>query len=237
MFMTGTLTGLRYGRSPSLGDPRGFDQSITGSRQRSLLTGLTLMLLIWAITPPISAQTPETAPAPPGHPATQPQATPQWPTTMPSSQTIEKQLINQLEPSPVVQPTHGRPAAAPASNHGPPTDRSAGLDSRVLGVAPGQTPPKLRREGAFIVNRRGRVVQSPNGHDTLFVFEADSDAAPEPPMILSACQMLENMEQVVRERGDKVVFILSGQVLIYRGVNYLLPTMMKLAIDHGNLNQ
>ena len=54
-------------------------------------------------------------------------------------------------------------------------------------------------------------------------------------MILQACQLLQTMEDIVQQRGDTVVFLISGQIHTYRGANYLLPTMMKLAIDQGNL--
>ena len=109
------------------------------------------------------------------------------------------------------------------------------IDPAVLGVAPGEDPPPLRREGEFIVNRRGRLVRSSEGGHLLFVFESDTQAAPELPMILQACQLLEAMEETVQRRGDMTVFILSGQVHAYRGANYLLPTMMKIAVDKGNL--
>jgi hypothetical protein len=69
----------------------------------------------------------------------------------------------------------------------------------------------------------------------LFAFEADDMSMQDPPMVLVPCQILESMEQQVRQRGDRVVFVLSGQVLQYRGVNFLLPTMMKIDIDRGNL--
>ena len=41
--------------------------------------------------------------------------------------------------------------------------------------------------------------------------------------------------ELIEQRGDTVVFLISGQIHTYRGANYLLPTMMKLAIDQGNL--
>lgn len=166
-------------------------------------------------------------------PTTQPNSDP-WPTTQPNSESIEKQLLQQLETNPAVAPTQSR-SSQHTETQGPPSLGSVGADPRVLGVAPGQKQPQLRREGEFIVNRRGRISQAPNGHQILFVFEADSDTAPEPPMIITACQMLQNMEDIIRERGDQIVFIVSGQILVYRGINHLLPTMMRLAIDHGNL--
>ena len=69
----------------------------------------------------------------------------------------------------------------------------------------------------------------------VFVFDADSQHAPEPPMILQPCRLLQSMEDIVQQRGDTVVFVLSGQVHVYRGANYLLPTLMRIAIDRGNL--
>ncbi len=112
---------------------------------------------------------------------------------------------------------------------------SVDIDRSILGVAPGQPLPTLRREGEFIVNRRGRVVRSPDGAHVLFQFEADSATAQEPPMVLQPCRNLQAMEDYVVERGDTTVFIVSGQVHVYRGANYLLPTTWKLAYDQGNL--
>jgi hypothetical protein len=56
-------------------------------------------------------------------------------------------------------------------------------------------------------------------------------------MYMMPCQMLEDMERIVAERGDSIVFIVSGKVYVYRGSNYLLPNLMKLAPHRGNLEQ
>lgn len=109
-------------------------------------------------------------------------------------------------------------------------------DPRIVGIAPGAELPKLRREGEFVVNRRGRLLRTADGA-AMFSFDADSRRAPEPPMFLMPCRMLQNMEQLAKDHGDETVFVLSGQVFVYRGANYLLPTMMKPAIDKGNLQQ
>lgn len=108
-------------------------------------------------------------------------------------------------------------------------------DPRIIGIAPGQRKPKLRREGEFLINRRGRLVSSGDVNQKMFVFDGDSAAAPEPPMFLLPCRLLENMESLTKDRGDRMVFQLSGQVFVYRGANYMLPTMMRPAIDKGNL--
>ncbi|MEM6392024.1 MAG: hypothetical protein AAF797_04565 [Planctomycetota bacterium] len=109
-------------------------------------------------------------------------------------------------------------------------------DPAVIGVAPGEPRPTLRREGEFVINRAGRLVRSSDQALSLFVFEADAAATPEPPMILQACRLLETMEDVVSRHGDSTVFVISGQVHTYRGNNYLLPTRMTPRIDRGNLS-
>ena len=186
-------------------------------------------------TPPLTAQDASTQPAPTTQPASQTQPTPPQ-TSMPSSEAIEQQLLEQLENNPLATPNTSV-GDQPSATGAPPSAGSVDVDPGVLGVAPGQDPPKLRREGEFVVSRRGRIVKSTNGRHVLFVFDADSDSAPEPPMVMTPCQMLQNMEDIVRERGNKITFVISGQVLVYRNVNYLLPTMMKIAIDRGNLKQ
>ena len=69
----------------------------------------------------------------------------------------------------------------------------------------------------------------------LFAFEADGRNAAEAPMIVMPCKLLELMEDTVIERGDQVVFLVSGRVHAYRGANHLLPTTMRLEIPSDNL--
>ncbi|MCC6680546.1 MAG: hypothetical protein IT445_06545 [Phycisphaeraceae bacterium] len=116
-----------------------------------------------------------------------------------------------------------------------PTTAAVKIDPALMGIAPEQELPPLKREGEFVVDRRGRLVRPAEGKALLFVFDADSAAAAELPMVVQPCRLRESMEDLVANRGDSVVFIVSGQVHTYRGANYLLPTMMKLAVDKGNL--
>ncbi len=147
---------------------------------------------------------------------------------------VMEQLLQQRDASPVVQPETG-PAIEYIENRLGVMATKADLDQSVIGVAPGLSQPKLRREGDFIVSRRGRLIRSPDGSNVLFVFSADSKHASEPPMIMQKCRRLEDMENYVQKRGDNVIFIVSGQIHTYRGANYLLPTMMKIATDQGNI--
>jgi hypothetical protein len=143
-------------------------------------------------------------------------------------------LLGSRRTAPVIEPMNDAGVRYPGSGSGAPA-MSVDIDPAVLGIAPGEDPPPLRREGEFIVNRRGRLIRSAEGGHLLFVFESDAMDNPELPMVLQACQLLEAMEDTVQRRGEPTVFILSGQINSYRGANYLLPTMMKIAVDKGNL--
>jgi len=112
-------------------------------------------------------------------------------------------------------------------------------DESVLGPAPGQgeSEGQLRREGDFIVERRGHLARAEDSNRLLFVFEADDKQSAEPPMILQPCKTLQTMERIVQQRGERVQFVLSGQVHTYRGRNYLLPTMMKIAERTGSVEE
>lgn len=168
-------------------------------------------------TPPLPAPPPATQPAP---------STPAAPAE-PSAEDVLQQLLMQRPASPVI---------APSASSAPPAEQDLQLQPHILGFAPEQTQPPLYREGEFIVARRGRMLRVPSGL-WIFQFESDSQAAPEPPLLLMPCQLLENMEELTRQRGDRLVFLLSGQVFTYHGRNWLLPSMMKLDVDRGNLQK
>ncbi len=175
---------------------------------------------------PPHAQADSTTPAP----SAEPEAT----TDEQAAQKKMDELFNSTEPAPVIEPSE-----SPVKRNNPqftaPASTSVDIDPEVLGIAPGDDPPPLRREGEFIFNRRGRMIRSPESGHRLFVLESDASHSPELPLVLQACQILETMESIVERRGDTTVFILSGQVHTYRGANYLLPTMMNTAANTGNL--
>lgn len=159
-------------------------------------------------------------------------APPPTPDEAEAAKTMED-LLGSREAAPVIEPID-RNATGPGVDVISPA-ASVDIDPAVLGIAPGEDPPPLVREGEFIVNRRGRLIRSPETGQRLYVFESDARPTPELPMILQPCQLLQTMEDTVDRRGEATTFILSGQVHAYRGANYLLPTMMKIAVDSGNL--
>lgn len=146
---------------------------------------------------------------------------------------VDQMMKRMKNQRPVVEPTQ-RPTATqkrPALSPTPKID----LDPKILGVAPGMPKPKMRREGEFVVNRQGRLLRSNDGQHMIFAYKSDSKLQPAPPMIVVPCQLLQNMEEMMLERGDQISFSITGQILAYHGTNYILPTMMKPAIDMGNL--
>ena len=108
-------------------------------------------------------------------------------------------------------------------------------DPLLYGLDPDRPVAELMEEGQFVVARTGRLVRSGDGSQALFVFDADHAGAPEAPVIVHACRLLEMMEDTVLEQGDDVPFVVTGQVYVYRGANYLLPTIVRREFDRGNL--
>ncbi len=142
-----------------------------------------------------------------------------------SAEEVLSELLQRRAENPIIAPakpvaptTVGQSVAAP------------------LGTAPGVKPAQLKREGSFVIMRRGRLIKGEGGMSPwMFAFDADTNGLADPPMFLSPCQALEDMETNVIEHGDGVAFTVSGQVFVYRQANYLLVTLWKLTPRRGNL--
>ena len=94
--------------------------------------------------------------------------------------------------------------------------------------------PLLKREGSFVLAKPGRVIAITDGVlSTKYTF--DDDALPD--MYLLPCRFLEDMETAVAKHGTDVRFLVSGQIYTYRGDNYIMPTMVKLAPHRPNLQK
>lgn len=164
-----------------------------------------------------------------GRAQTEPPATAEVPT---AEEVLEETLRQRQQPPAIGQPAAQPAGAAPAT---PQAEAQVVADPQIIGTAPGLPAPRLRREGESIPLRRGRLVRSPIDSQMLFAFEADGRTSAEAPLILMPCSALENMERHVAERGDQLVFLVSGQVFTYRGANYLLPSVWTIPPDRGNL--
>jgi len=164
---------------------------------------------------------------PPAEPAPAEKAGDEAEPSRQSAEDVLNELLQRRNENPLIEP------ARPVDPTPPEPDAEPG---RKIGVAPGAKNTRLMREGQFVLTRRARMVRAAGGATPwVLSFEADTDGMADPPMFVMPCRMLEDMEKIVGERGDSVTFIVSGQAFVYRGANYLLPTLMKLAPDRGNL--
>lgn len=104
------------------------------------------------------------------------------------------------------------------------------------GTNSGAAKPGLVREGAFIVSRLARISRSDTGGEWMVTFDSDRNGQMDPPMVLLPCRLLERLVRVAQSEGDAARIIISGQVYVYRDVNYLLPTVMLRPLASENLS-
>lgn len=155
----------------------------------------------------------------------------------PSADDVLNQLLEQKRGAPTPNPAE---STGSESNEGEaptpvaPQPRLAS-DPLLLGLDTDQPLAELKDEGQFIIARTGRLIRSADGSHALFVLDADGPGAPEAPMILQPCKLLETMEKTVKQQGENVPFVITGQVFMYRGANYLLPTIVIREFERGNL--
>jgi hypothetical protein len=84
----------------------------------------------------------------------------------------------------------------------------------------------LMQEGTLLVSRRGQIRRDRQGA-WLFIFDADTNGLADPSMAILPCMMLETIDLHAR-RGQNTPVLLSGPVYTYRGLNYLLPTVIQV---------
>jgi hypothetical protein len=119
------------------------------------------------------------------------------------------------------------PAATPAAPSSQPP-ASAPIDNAADTTL---LSSRLLREGTLINQRRGRmsrIASNASGSasvDWVFTFDSDGRGRGEPPMVLLPCTNLMQMERVVERSGESVSFTVTGQVFVYKGRNYLLPSL------------
>ena len=93
----------------------------------------------------------------------------------------------------------------------------------------------LVREHTLITNRRGKFTRDRAG-SWVFVFDADASGLADPPMRLLPCLLLERIEDYARRTGNNSPALLSGEVFIYQGQNYLLPTVFRIPHNRTKLS-
>ncbi len=141
---------------------------------------------------------------------------------------------------PVAAPPSSAPTGAPDPGSGPPDedDIAARLEDRLesrLGAVPrsidleeaGPVSTAPIRSGIRFVDRRGHVSRDPESGVWRFVpAGADSSVG---VVVLLPCLELQRLERAARQRDVSAAMLVSGQVTVYRGRNYLLPTSVRAA--------
>lgn len=142
------------------------------------------------------------APAPPHQPSRDPALT---------RPAVEDRLLEQQKKRLNTDPVS--PATRPPSQAAiPGVPAPAGVTLAAKGV---RTYP----EGSFVAPRTGAIVKAGSG-DFVFVPERGEQGPSDPPFVLLPC---ETLTQIAGAPGEGPVSI-GGQVFIYRGRHYLLPT-------------
>ncbi len=93
----------------------------------------------------------------------------------------------------------------------------------------------LTTDGSPLVGRSGRVIRQ--GEWWAFVSESDHPDHPETPLRLLPSNNTELMAQGPEHENVSPVFIVSGEVTLFDGQNYLLPRVARQSIDSGNLRK
>jgi len=125
-------------------------------------------------------------------------------------------------PRPLVRPTlPGRPARTTPAPEALPRNAVVPVERRLL------------PDGYRLVDRVGRLQRE--GEYWTLVFESRSTQTVEPPIRLLPNRLLEDMEIASAGGTRPLVFIVSGEVTEYHGVNYLLVQKLLIRPSMGNL--
>jgi len=167
-----------------------------------------------ATTQPVVAP-PAASPAPAATPATtQPLVTTPPPATRPTNRSAEETLRQMLQP----QGEAARPLR-PAEEAPPAVDETSGAGA----VAPNAAPRAVLREGTLLLDRVGRLTRGGDDGKTLeFTIDSDGRGMADAPMILLPNRALARLEGAVQTSYRDLKIRASGEVMEYRGRNYLL---------------
>lgn len=200
---------------------------------------------------PAAAGTPTNQPATPATP-TNPSAAPATPTNpsavagAPASQpasaatdstTGDPQPRREPSPTEILRELSkvGSKTAAPVTRPVQPgqTTRTLAAEEALPPNAVAAPAAKLLPDGYRLVDRPGRLARQEDFW--VFSFEDRGQGAPELPIRLLPNRMLEDMEDMSAGGTRPIVFIVSGEVTEYRGLNYLLIEKLLTRPDLGNL--
>lgn len=157
---------------------------------------------------PLAAQEPATMPAP----KSAPPAAPSPPASATPPAPKPEDLLRELEAA-----RRQRPTIKPTV----PGSVVQGLPGAVRGGTNAVTAGRLVRQGTFLLSRRGTVSKLPDGA-VIFTFDPDENGAAERPMELLPNTNLQNLERIAARADATARFNVSGQVMAFKGRNYLI---------------
>jgi hypothetical protein len=113
-------------------------------------------------------------------------------------------------------------SSVPAAPPKPPAE--SGAEAGAPAAAPPSAGASLLREGSYLIQVKGRLKRGDD--DGWWRFQVAGDGAGQGyELAVLPCMLLSRMERLVESSPERsFVFDLTGQVLVYRGRNYLLPT-------------
>ena len=94
-------------------------------------------------------------------------------------------------------------------------------------------PMPLLREGTFMLQARGSMQRGEQPGVWVFRLAGDEPGKAPFEVTLMPCTLLASLEQLVESMPDQqIVFDLTGQVFVYRGRNFLMPTHAPRLVDY-----
>jgi hypothetical protein len=176
------------------------------------IVALTLMMSWLSIA---SAQTTRSAPTATTQPALATPAPIASPATRLVNRSAEDMLRQMLQPqAQAAQPLQPLPDL-PNPNA---IDQTSGDNA----VAPGATTQPLTAEGTILLDRIGRLTPGADGKTFEFTLESDGVVLADPPLVLAPNKRLEQLEQRVQNSYGDIKLRVSGEIMEYKGRNYLL---------------
>lgn len=109
--------------------------------------------------------------------------------------------------------------------------RQRALEALPPTAGEGEDGSELAPVDTFLLRQSGRVVRDTG----VWTFHPDNDveSLSGRPLVLMPCQNLSRIEQLASSQGSSIKFIVSGRVLSYKGVAFLIPTLYQVARDAG----
>lgn len=136
----------------------------------------------------------------------------------PSVAQQEAELASRRANPPTIMPAANPVVRTPIPGEPASGEIAPGLSAEDLGVPMGS----LYAEGTFLVRRAGAMLQAPSG-EWIYVFAPSPTGQFDTPMVLVPSAELEHVLPTISADSTPRPLVVTGQVLVYSGRNYLVP--------------